>query len=451
MLDLTAVGYGLNGAEFGGFTLQGDGTAGSAKKGLALSPTTSMSGASIHDITVSATGGVAFDLGYTELCDFDRLVAHEPVSANANDTPYLTATGAFNGNRINGLQLYGSSAGANVGPSGAVIIKDNGSTAPHDNNLAVPRTENLHLPTGGTILAIQGNANVISDPQFFDTSKVAGATGTSHVRFTPPPGLDSGGNLLRGVIPGHGTSATDVDMGVDMRQSRNAVSGVKGFRGTNVVIASGVGSTDVRLGGAVSGAVDPAVVDNSGLTTNTVVDTYLNVTGGNGTGNRYIKSGAYYGPSNYTAATQSTSSGNMMAIPVFLPTAMTAVSIECEVTTAGAAGTLVRLGIYAAGALDNPGSLILDAGTVAGDTAGVKAIAISQQLSAGLYWLTACPQGGNPSMRSVGSGSLPPVAPASFGGGNNCYYVAGITGAFPATFGSVSPFGGGIKVMVKAA
>jgi hypothetical protein len=445
------VGYGLNGAEFGGFTLQGDGTAGSAKKGLALSPTTSMSGASIHDITVSATGGVAFDLGYTELCDFDRLVAHEPVSANANDTPYLTATGAFNGNRINGLQLYGSSAGANVGPSGAVIIKDNGSTAPHDNNLAVPRTENLHLPTGGTILAIQGNANVISDPQFFDTSKVAGATGTSHVRFTPPPGLDSGGNLLRGVIPGHGTSATDVDMGVDMRQSRNAVSGVKGFRGTNVVIASGVGSTDVRLGGAVSGAVDPAVVDNSGLTTNTVVDTYLNVTGGNGTGYRVVKSGGYYGPGPHTTGTLVTTAGNMTAIPMWLPTSMTAVSIECQVSTAGAAGSLVRLGIYSPGTGDNPATLVLDAGTVAADTTGVKAITISQPLSGGLCWLAAVAQGGTPTMISVGSGSMPPVVPASFGGGTNCYYVSGATGALPSTFGSVTPFTGGIKVMVKAA
>jgi hypothetical protein len=61
--------------------------------------------------------------------------------------------------------------------------------------------------------------------------------------------------------------------------------------------------------------------------------------------------------------------------------------IACVISTAGAASSVVRLGIYASDANGLPGSLHLDAGTTAADVTGDKTITISTTLSDGLYWL----------------------------------------------------------------
>ena len=453
VLDLSQSGYNINDSEFGGFTILGDGTATTTNGGLKLSSTVSVVRANFHDITVKSTGGIPFDLGMAELCDFDRFVAYEPVNAAANDMPYMKAVGAFNGNRFGGLQLYGVSSGASVGPSGAVVIAASSSTAPHDNHFATPRCEYLHLADGATIFAFAGNSQVISDPQFFDCGKASGATGTSHIRLAKPAGgLDLGGNLVKGIIPGKGTNATDIDCGIDMRQSRNSVTGVKGFRGTNVIISAGVDSTVVDLAGQVGTSNDPAVIDNSGKTTNKIGDAALNVTRGNGNGVRVITSSMYYGPANHTPGTVNATQSTLYAIPLWLPGPTPITSIECQVTTAGAAGTVVRMGAYAPSTVnDRPTALLLDAGTIAADSTGVKAIPVTATLPAGLVWLTACCQGGTASFTSVGAGSLTPVVGWSFAAGMNAYIAPSVTDALPATFALYNSFTGGIKVMVKAA
>jgi len=275
VLDLTGVGYDLNQTEFGNFSIQGDGTAGTAKKGVALPPSTSMILANFHDIVVRGTGGAPFDLGYAELCTFNRLSAYEPVSVVANDVPYFIAGGAFNGNTFRDCQINGTSAGANVGPSGAVVVKDNGSTSPHSNLLDAFKLNFLHLPTDTPVFAIAGNGNIVSTVQVFDTGKVVGATGTSIVKFTPPAVNDFGGNQVLGFIPGCGGLTNDFDYGVDVRQSRNVVRGTKGYKGNNVILAAGVANCYVEVRGSISTGTDAAVVDNSGVTTNTIIDGYL--------------------------------------------------------------------------------------------------------------------------------------------------------------------------------
>jgi len=276
VIDLSTVGlgYNLNDTEFGGFTIWGDNTAGATKKGLALSSTTDLCRANIHDIAVRYTGGACFDLGISEVSDFDRLTAYEPVNAAASDIPYVMATGQFNGNRINGLQLYGTSVGATVGVSGAVVIKGSATYAPGSNEFIAPVAENLHLDTGATIYAFAGNTSTYTDFQFFDNSKIVGATGTSHIRFTDPTPGSTGGNLLRGYIPGRGTTTASIDTGVDMQQSRNQITGVKGYDGFNVTLATGVGNTFAMLGGAEATASVAAFVNNSGTTTNVLIETY---------------------------------------------------------------------------------------------------------------------------------------------------------------------------------
>lgn len=168
---------------------------------------------------------------------------------------------------------------------------------------------------------------------------------------------------------------------------------------------------------------------------------------------RAIISGKYYGVSGpHIPGTQAATAGLQYAIPFYVPVAMTADRLSCEVTTAGAAGSVVRLGIYNNATNDLPGTLLLDAGTVVATSTGVKEATISQALAAGLYWLSVTAQGGTPTFRTIGSNSQPPVVSSSFIGasaviGMNCYYQTGITGAlanWPA-----SPTETGLAAMVK--
>jgi len=63
--------------------------------------------------------------------------------------------------------------------------------------------------------------------------------------------------------------------------------------------------------------------------------------------------------------------------------------IACRVTTAGAAGALVRMGIYRDNRMFYPAELLLDAGEVAADTTGEKPVVVDVTLQPGGYWL-AC-------------------------------------------------------------
>ena len=86
--------------------------------------------------------------------------------------------------------------------------------------------------------------------------------------------------------------------------------------------------------------------------------------------------------------------GSIMFVPMMLAVGRTADRIGIEVTSAGTAAVSVhRLGIWAdSGGV--PGTLLVDAGTVATDSTGLKEVTISQALAANtLYWLGAVQQG----------------------------------------------------------
>jgi hypothetical protein len=88
------------------------------------------------------------------------------------------------------------------------------------------------------------------------------------------------------------------------------------------------------------------------------------------------------------------SEGQLVLSPLMAPATTTIDRIGIEVTSAGTASvSICRIGIWAdsGGA---PGTLLLDAGTVATDSTGLKEITISQALTLGtLYWLGVAPQG----------------------------------------------------------
>lgn len=98
--------------------------------------------------------------------------------------------------------------------------------------------------------------------------------------------------------------------------------------------------------------------------------------------------GNYYGMlgSGQATSTATVAKDKIYAIPFLVLKEETFNGIAIYVNT-GSEGN-ARLGIYA----DNgqkPEALVLDAGTVNTSTSGVKAIAINQALSPGLYWLVA--------------------------------------------------------------
>jgi hypothetical protein len=209
------------------------------------------------------------------LCDFSRIVLVNPVDAKTNNVPWFRGRG-LNGNRFIGLGLRSLKPSDDTGAIGAIDIDSDIKYAPHDNLFLGTWYEYLHPPTDGTLFSLKGGTNVIADTQFFDCSQESGATGTSFIRLgNPTLGSNNGGNIIRGYIPGKGTSAlTSLGTGIDVRQSRNRIEGIRGYRENNITIASGVEYTYVHLGGRESGVAGyTAFVDNSGKTSNVLIDT----------------------------------------------------------------------------------------------------------------------------------------------------------------------------------
>jgi hypothetical protein len=120
--------------------------------------------------------------------------------------------------------------------------------------------------------------------------------------------------------------------------------------------------------------------------------------------------------------------------------------IGVRVLTAGAAGSVIRLGIYNADDNMFPSTLLLDAGTLVGTSAAIVDITISQALNAGVYWFGAAAQG-SPATEPTITGRTGNVAPVfSDAGSHNPsqtsqggLFVNSISGALPSTLSSVVP------------
>jgi hypothetical protein len=81
-------------------------------------------------------------------------------------------------------------------------------------------------------------------------------------------------------------------------------------------------------------------------------------------------------------------------LPFLITATKTLTAIAARVTTAGSVGSVTRMGIFA----DNagvPGSVLLDAGTVAStsSSATISIGSLSLSLAPGLYWAGICSQG----------------------------------------------------------
>lgn len=254
--------------EFRDFQIIGDGTAGATKKGLRAS---GVAGTTFRNITVSGTGGTPFDYSGSMLCTFENLVASQPVSANANNIPYHYAAGATNGNLFNRLGLR--SITTNPESAGGCILFESDAYAPLFNLFLAPWFEYLHLPTNGSLFKLAGSQNHIQDPQFFDSSKVTGATGTTCLRLSPPTVENTGANIVTGYLPGS-QGGTSIDTGITVEQSGNLIDAIRGYGTAIVTLAAGVDRTHATLRGAESTPSGVSFVDNSGTVTNLLIEAF---------------------------------------------------------------------------------------------------------------------------------------------------------------------------------
>lgn len=172
-----------------------------------------------------------------------------------------------------------------------------------------------------------------------------------------------------------------------------------------------------------------------------------------------LRSGYYYwlGPNNTpTAAT--TGTGTLRLCPVVIPKAVTVTRIVGEVTIAGDAGSKVRYGIYADDGNGLPGALVLDAGTILGDSVAVQEITVSQALPAGVYWVGGVAQivtTTQPTIKIINQGSqmFTPLGTSTPTAGSVAAAVtmSGVTGALPANYSFTSFAGNAPRLGIKVA
>lgn len=297
---------------FEGFTIQGDGTADptKTKTGIYSPPNENPIGYTFRDLTIRRTGGPCILIHDTYFGLWENVTLCDPVAVVANDVPYGRVVRGNGTVYINvGLrsQVYSDAAThpGDVGASGAFIL-DAGDDLAHVYTRGVMLgcwAENLHVPSGGTIVASGTMSVAHRDWSFFDCFKVKDGTATSFIRFTaqPPSAAGNarhGGNSVTGVIEGrtiYHASGFWIDHGVRDSQGGNLIDGTKGWGGNNVLLDAGINYTTVELKGGERPLDVPGWVDNSGTTTNTLIDSTQGIYiygGRSGQRREYVRTGS---------------------------------------------------------------------------------------------------------------------------------------------------------------
>jgi hypothetical protein len=162
---------------------------------------------------------------------------------------------------------------------------------------------------------------------------------------------------------------------------------------------------------------------------------------GHRSGTRYSSAVMFTGP------TGAAMFSNVLAFVPFCCGKRTTFSeIGLQVTAAGTGS--VRLGIYENGD-GEPSDLVLDAGTVAVTSTGVKTISISQTLEAGWYWLASVFQaGGSPAaIASVATVSHPSLGFATTPGVQQGMFQVYAYAALPASATSPTLTGAALPIL----
>lgn len=152
-----------------------------------------------------------------------------------------------------------------------------------------------------------------------------------------------------------------------------------------------------------------------------------------------LKSGIYGWLGSKTSSSATVTNNSMRAAPVYFEKAVTLDRIGVRVATVGEAGSVIRLGVYRDSGDNYPLTLLLDAGTVAGDATGAQEATISFSLAPGTYWFVAGAQSSPttpPIVNTVSESQFVPGSPDNTSGNSSilCYTHGGVTGALPGTW-----------------
>lgn len=163
-----------------------------------------------------------------------------------------------------------------------------------------------------------------------------------------------------------------------------------------------VSATSRILGRATSGAGD--VEELTGAQALEITGAQIAIPEGRGRTSGGVNNLSIPGLESAAQSTTGVTSNRLVYEPILIPTAITIDLLAVEVTTLFVGG-LMRLGIYNADVHWQPTSLVLDAGTVATDTLGVKSISINQALPAGRYLFAFVMNSSTPQFRTARGGS----------------------------------------------
>jgi hypothetical protein len=165
-----------------------------------------------------------------------------------------------------------------------------------------------------------------------------------------------------------------------------------------------------------------------------------------------FRKGYYYGGIGYvdTMTTQKLSANRIYLVLTYIPIPVKFTYIGIAVSTAAAANTLCRLGIYGNNqSTGYPDKLVEDFGTVNTSSNGNKEILINYDFVPGWYYLAALPNS-TPTVRSKGSGefndywggSISPLSNASY-----LYMNSSYSSGLPDTIDSYSVTTGNVPYM----
>lgn len=154
-----------------------------------------------------------------------------------------------------------------------------------------------------------------------------------------------------------------------------------------------------------------------------------------------IRSGTWHGlPAYGSNATANVPVNRMFALPFHPGRKATLTGMAGNVTLALVGGSL-RMGLYASDA-DGvlPGALVADYGTVTAGVTGIRSITgLSTAVRPVLYWLVIGRQGGVVNLGLTTRATWDPIVSETTPSGNanlNAYYIDGVSGALPASFGT---------------
>lgn len=166
-------------------------------------------------------------------------------------------------------------------------------------------------------------------------------------------------------------------------------------------------------------------------------------------GRFYGQRGVYGG----VAATLALAANTLYGVP-FVPLADMAVDrVAANITSAAAAGKLIRIGLYDADPVSGaPRNLLAASGAIAADATGLITATIDQKLrSDRLYWL-ACVSDGTPTLTSTtGARAVLGVTDASDSGGGASVTRVFAYAALPTSWGTIAAYVGPSPYLVVRA